>query len=264
MQNNQIHDPIILKTIFEEIYDAVARETLPFFRQNMDVDNKLKSGFDPVTEADRAAERAIRAIIEQHFPDDGILGEEYGLVRAEASTRWVIDPIDGTRAFICGLPVWGSLTGLIVDGKAIAGMMAQPFTKELYFAHQEGAFLQREGQTNKLTTSTCTQIDTARAFTTSPHLYNTEIRTRFEKLESQVQLMRYGCDCYAFAMLAAGSCDLVIEPGLQTYDIVGLITLIEQAGGVVTTFDGARPENGGNIIAAATPQLHAATLKLLG
>ena len=245
---------------FEEIAEAAAAATLPYFRTAMAVDNKIDGGFDPVTEADKSAELANRALIERDYPIDGIHGEEYGLVRDKAKRRWVIDPIDGTRAFISGLPVWGTLVGLTDNGISIAGMMAQPFTGELFMADGTRAIRTWRGQTADLKVSACKSLSTAKLFTTSPHLFKGAMRARFDGLETQVRLSRYGTDCYAFAMLAAGFADIVIDPGLQPYDIVALIPLIEQAGGIVTTFDGARAESGGDIIAAATPELHQAAM----
>jgi histidinol phosphatase-like enzyme (inositol monophosphatase family) len=240
----------------EQVAAAAEAATMPHFRSRLLVDNKdAVGGFDPVTEADRAAERAIRVLINAHFPDDGIHGEEYGLERDTAARRWVIDPVDGTRAFITGLPVWGTLVGLTEHGRAIAGLMAQPFTGETFIADGTRAVLTWRGTVTPLKASSCVTLGEAKMFTTSPHLFKGEARLRFDALEQRVKLSRYGTDCYAFAMLAAGYCELVIDPGLKPYDIVALIPLIEQAGGVIGTVDGARAENGGDIVAAATPEL---------
>jgi histidinol phosphatase-like enzyme (inositol monophosphatase family) len=247
----------------EQVAATAAEATLPHFRTRLMVDNKEQAGFDPVTEADRAAERAIRALIERHYPDDGIHGEEYGLVRPEAARRWVIDPVDGTRAFITGLPVWGTLVGLTQDGRAMAGLMAQPFTGETFIADGVRAERTWRGERHALTVSGCRELARAHMFTTSPHLFKGALRARFDALEPKVRMSRYGTDCYAFAMLAAGFCDLVIDPGLQSYDIVALIALIEQAGGIVTTLNGGRAEQGGDVIAAATPELHRAAMAIL-
>jgi histidinol phosphatase-like enzyme (inositol monophosphatase family) len=249
-----------LFAFFEEIAAAAATATLPYFRTSMAIDNKEAGGFDPVTEADKGAERAIRALIERDYPEDGIHGEEYGLVREHAARRWVIDPVDGTRAFISGLPVWGTLVGLMENNEAIAGLMAQPFTGETFITDGQRAVGQWRGQTADLRVSGVRKLSDAKMFTTSPHLFKGDMRGRFDLLETQVKLSRYGTDCYAFAMLAAGFADLVIDPGLKPYDIVALIPLIEQAGGVVTTLEGARAENGGDVIAAATPELHEAAI----
>lgn len=242
---------------------VAAAETLPRFRVAGAISNKLAGGFDPVTEADRAAERAIRTLIRDEFPDHGILGEEHGVENAGSSHVWVIDPIDGTRAFISGLPVWGTLVGLTVDGDAVAGLMSQPFTGELFFANGEGSFYEGPGGNRKLDTRKTTALAEATLFTTTPALFKGEGRTRYDRLEQAVRLSRYGTDCYAFAMIAAGTVDIVADPGLQPYDIVGLIPVIEKAGGVVTTFDGRAPEAGGDVLAAATPELHAAAMAYL-
>lgn len=253
-----------VKTEFmRRIAAAAAAETLPRFRQQGTVTNKLASGFDPVTEADREAERAIRALIRAEFPDHGILGEEHGSENAEASHVWVIDPIDGTRAFISGLPVWGTLVGLTKDGDAVAGLMSQPFTGELYFADARGAFYEGPGGSRTLATRKTTALSEATLTTTTPALFKGEGRVRYDRLEQAVRLARYGADCYAFAMVAGGSVDIAVDAGLQPYDIVALIPIIEKAGGVITTFDGGPAEKGGDILAAATPELHAAAMAYL-
>lgn len=242
---------------------AAAAETLPRFRRLSAVENKLASGFDPVTEADQEAERAIRALINAEFPDHGILGEEHGSENTGNSHVWVIDPIDGTRAFISGLPVWGTLVGLTVDGDAVAGVMSQPFTGELFYADGKGSHYEGPGGPRALSVRKTTSLADATMFTTTPSLFKGEMRKRYDELESKVQLARYGTDCYAFAMVAAGQVDIVVDPGLKPYDIVALIPIIEQAGGIVTTFDGGTAENGGDIIAAATPELHKAAMAVL-
>ena len=244
---------------------AAAAETLPLFRSAALIENKDLDGFDPVTAADKQAEGAIRALIEQEYPEHGIIGEEFGAVRQNASHVWIIDPIDGTRAFISGLPVWGTLVGLKVDGAARAGFMSQPYTGEFFVADGERSRLMRDGHAPvTLSTRKHHSVAEATLFTTTPALFGTgSMREAWDRLESKVRLSRYGCDCYAFAMLAAGFTDIVIDPGLKTYDIAALIPLIEQAGGVVTTMDGGTAINGGDVVAAATPELHAATLDIM-
>lgn len=242
---------------------AAAAQTLPRFRQQGLVSNKLSAGFDPVTEADREAEQAIRALIRSEFPGHGILGEEHGVENADSDHLWVIDPIDGTRAFISGLPVWGTLVGLTVRGDAVAGMMSQPFTGELYFADAGGAFYEGPDGSRPLATRKTTRLADATLTTTTPALFKSEGRTRYDSLEQAVRLARYGADCYAFAMVAAGNVDIAVDPGLQPYDIVALIPIIEKAGGVVTTFEGRPAEAGGDILAAATPELHEAAMAYL-
>ncbi len=247
-----------------QLANAAAEQTLPRFRADGHVSNKQQGGFDPVTEADREAERAIRSLINESYPGHGILGEEFGAENTDNRHVWVIDPIDGTRAFISGLPVWGTLVGLTEDGEAIAGLMAQPFTGELYMAAGGEGIHEGPGGNTALKTKDTALLDDAILFTTSPKLFEGRELEAYERLESEVKLARYGCDCYAFALLAAGHIDVVAEPGiLQPYDIVGLIPLIEAAGGVVTRWDGGPAETGGNVIAAATPALHEAALAKL-
>jgi histidinol phosphatase-like enzyme (inositol monophosphatase family) len=242
---------------------AAAAETLPRFRSQGAVSNKEAAGFDPVTEADREAERAIKALILKEFPGHGILGEEHGIENAGSSHVWVIDPIDGTRAFIAGLPVWGTLVGLTIDGDAVAGLMSQPFTGELFYATDSAAHYEGPGGPRILKTRQTTRLADATLFTTTPALFKGAKRALYDKLEHSVQLARYGTDCYAFAMVAAGHADIVVDPGLKPYDIVALIPIIERAGGVVTTFAGKPAENGGDILASGTPELHQAAMEIL-
>jgi histidinol phosphatase-like enzyme (inositol monophosphatase family) len=251
------------RSFFDRLADAAKAETMPRFRVGTSVLNKLEGGFDPVTEADRSAEAAIRALIEKSFPDHGILGEEHGNIGLDRDHVWVIDPIDGTRAFISGLPVWGTLIGLYRHGKAVMGLMDQPFTGERYFADGEKALYRGPDGERVLATRPCKALSDAVLFTTSPHLYTGERKERFEALQAKVRLFRYGCDCYAFALLAAGHVDLVVECGLKPYDVGGLIPLIEQAGGVITNWQGERAEMGGEIIAAGSRELHEQALEAL-
>jgi histidinol phosphatase-like enzyme (inositol monophosphatase family) len=253
----------VSKDFLFSLAEAAALETLPRFRQSGAIENKLDAGFDPVTEADKAAESAIRALIGTEFPSHGILGEEHGAMGLDRDHVWVIDPIDGTRAFISGLPVWGTLIGLTLKGKAMTGVMSQPFTGEIFYALDGASHLARNANTQTLKTRRTMHLRDATMFTTTPHLFKGEDRTRFETLESKVRLSRYGCDCYAYCMVAAGHADLVVEPGLKPYDIVALIPIIENAGGVVTCWDGSPAEKGGDIIAAATPELHKAALEIM-
>ena len=254
---------IVDAAFLRRIAAAAAGETLPRFRAAVEVSNKLAGGFDPVTEADQEAERAIRALIEAEFPDHGILGEEHGRSNESSRHVWVIDPIDGTRAFISGLPVWGTLVGLTIDGDAVAGLMSQPFTGELFFSDGSGSFYEGPGGPRRLATRQTGRLEDATLFTTTPALFKGAMRERYDRLEQVVRLARYGTDCYAFAMLAARHADIVVDAGLQAYDIVALIPIIEQAGGVVTTWTGGAAENGGDILASANPALHEKALKLV-
>ncbi|SFJ00210.1 histidinol-phosphatase [Aerobium aerolatum] len=242
---------------------AAAEETLPRFRQSGLVDNKLTSGFDPVTEADRMAEQAIRALIRATYPEHGIHGEEFGLENESARYQWVIDPIDGTRSFISGMPLWGTLVGLTDNGDAVAGMMSQPFIGELFWCDGKNSHYEGPHGSKQIATSKVVDVADATLCTTTPSMFTGERKVAYDRLESAVKLARYGTDCYAYAMLAAGNVDLVVETGLQPYDIIALIPIIEQAGGVITTWDGGPAEQAGDIVAAATPELHAAAVKLL-
>ena len=249
---------------FQRIAAAAAAETLPRFRRFGDVANKLEGGFDPVTEADREAEKAVRALIRAEYPGQGILGEEFGSENASSDHVWVIDPIDGTRSFISGIPLWGTLVGLTRRGNAVAGMMAQPFIGELFYAAGGEAWYEGpHGARQRLSARKTVALSEATLCTTTPALFQGDRRVAYDRLEKAVRLARYGTDCYAYVMLAAGNVDLVVEVGLQPYDIVALIPIIEAAGGVVTEWSGGPAEDGGGIVAAATPELHAAAMDAL-
>lgn len=254
----------------EKLGDAASEAILPFFRTTLGTENKnTGSGlFDPVTEADRAAEVAMRRMIEKTFPAHGIIGEEFGSVRAEADYVWVLDPIDGTRAFISGLPTWGVLIGLMHKGRPTYGMMVQPFTGERFVgdcgsAYWHGSNLGRSRERRRLTTRRCDSLTAATVMTTSPHLYKDDKLEALHRIESNARLVRYGCDCYAFAMLAAGHVDCVLECGVQTYDVVALVPIIEGAGGIITNWDGGSPASGGDVIAAGDRRLHNLALERL-
>ena len=251
------------RVFFDMLADAAKAETLPRFRTGAAIVNKELSGFDPVTEGDRAAEAAIRTLIEAHFPDHGILGEEHGSVGLDREYVWVIDPIDGTRAFISGVPVWGTLIGLYRNGEAVMGLIDQPFTGERYFADGERSHYVGPDGSRILSTRPCNALSDAILFTTSPHLFVNSRKERFEAIQDKVRLFRYGCDCYAYALLAAGHIDLVVECDLKAYDVGGLIPVIEQAGGIITDWSGGPAEMGGEIVAAGSKALHEAALEML-
>ena len=252
-----------LPAFFEMLATASAKAILPLYRTALRVDNKIAEGFDPVTEADRTCELALRQLIEDAHPDAGILGEEFGATRADARDLWVLDPIDGTRAFIAGIPVWGVLAGLRREGRAVAGLMHQPFNGESFVGlHGENgseAFYTRGPERRTLCTRPCSGLGTAYAMTTAPELLD----KRTTSLLGEARHLRFGADCYAYCMLAMGQIDLVIERGLQPYDIMALIPIVEAAGGVVTDFAGGRPESGGDLVATGDPGLHDAVLARL-
>ncbi|TDK39411.1 histidinol-phosphatase [Rhizobium deserti] len=251
------------RTFFHALADAAKAETLPRFRTGVSIVNKIQEGFDPVTEGDRAAETAIRAMIVAKFPGHGILGEEHGNTGLDREHVWVIDPIDGTRAFISGLPVWGTLIGFQSHGRAMMGLMDQPFIGERYYADGTRAWYSGPDGERQLATRDCGALANAILFTTSPHIFTGEDAVRYRAVEEKVRLFRYGCDCYAYALLAAGHIDLVVENSLKPYDVGALIPIIEQAGGVITTWDGGRPENGGSIVAAGSKAVHEEAMALL-
>ncbi|MFC3074435.1 histidinol-phosphatase [Shinella pollutisoli] len=251
------------RAFFDLLADAARKETLPRFRVGADVIDKGASVFDPVTEGDRAAEAAIRALVETHFPDHGILGEEHGSVGLDREYIWVIDPIDGTRAFISGVPVWGTLIGLYRNGEAVMGLVDQPFTGERYFADGSASRYSGPDGSRVLATRDCGALGNAILFTTSPHLFTDGRKDRFEAVQREVRLARYGCDCYAYALLAAGHIDLVVECELKPYDVGGLIPVIEQAGGIITSWDGGPAEMGGEIIAAGSRAVYEQAMAIL-
>ncbi|MBV1698554.1 MAG: histidinol-phosphatase [Hyphomicrobiales bacterium] len=244
---------------------SVSGETIrPFFRSALGVENKSPTGgFDPVTAADRAAEAAMRALIKKTFPEHGILGEEFGAERPDAEYVWILDPIDGTKSFICGLPAWGTLIALTRRGEAIYGMMHQPFTREHFTGDGKAASYRGPAGNRALRTRACASLGAATLLTTSPLLMREDDRRVFRRVEDAVQLSRYGGDCYAYCMLAAGHIDLVIETELKPYDVLPLIPIIEGAGGVITAWDNGRPHNGGKIIAAGDRRVHAKAMDLL-
>ncbi len=251
------------KTFFDRLAESAKAETLPRFRSGLDVVNKEAGGYDPVTEGDKAAETAIRALIEGAFTDHGILGEEHGTIGLGRDSVWVIDPIDGTQAFISGLPTWGTLIGFQEKGRAVMGMMDQPFTSERYFADGEKSWYQGPDGQRQIHTRACSGLSDAVLYTTSPDIFLPDEKLRFDAVRAKVRLTRYGVDCYAYALLAAGFVDLVIETGLKPYDVGALIPIIEQAGGIITTWDGGRPEEGGKIIAASSEAVYQQAIALL-
>jgi myo-inositol-1(or 4)-monophosphatase len=252
---------------FASFVDQLAKisgETiLPSFRTALAIENKKPGGFDPVTAADRAAEAAMRATIRRVFPEHGIVGEEYGAEQTEAEYVWLLDPIDGTKSFISGMVAWGTLIGLMRRGEPAFGMVHQPFMRE-HFSGDGGAAHYRGPAGNRdLHVRACTGLRDAILFTTSPRLMNAADRATFGRVEDKVKLSRYGGDCYAYCMLAAGQIDLVIETELKAHDIVPLIPIITGAGGTITTWENGPAKTGGRIVAAGDKRVHAAALEML-
>jgi myo-inositol-1(or 4)-monophosphatase len=205
----------------------------------------------------------MRALIRKAFPAHGIIGEEFGEERGDAPYVWVLDPIDGTKSFISGMPAWGTLIGLLKDGVPVFGMMHQPFIGEYFSGDGASASYRGPVGARRLSVRGCAALKEAVLFTTSPLLMSGEERACFHKVEHAVRLSRYGGDCYAYCMVAAGYVDLVIEAGLKRHDVIPLIPIIEGAGGIVTDWTGAPAVNGGRIVAAGDRRVHEQALKLL-
>lgn len=259
MSNDPSHDDLI--AFAHRLADAAGAVIRPYFRNLAAVENKLVDGFDPVTIADKEAETAMRALIEEAYPDHGILGEEYGHKPAGASgLTWVLDPIDGTRSFIGGFPTWGTLIALN-DGKApFIGIMDQPFTGERYIGTPDGAFLDDQ----KLAVRLCATLADAVLYSTTPDMFHQPGEMKaFQRVESVVKLRRFGGDCYAYAMMALGFVDLIIESSMQPYDIQALIPIVEGAGGFVRNWQGSPADQGGQIIAAGDKRVLDQALALL-
>lgn len=243
---------------------ASGETILPFFRTSLSVDDKsIKADFDPVTEADRAAEAVMRRLIKANFPQHGIVGEEFGNERENAEYVWVLDPIDGTKSFIGGFPIWGTLIGLLHQGSPVFGMMHQPFIGERFSGDNGSATYSGPSGERRLAVRHCASISEATTYTTSPLLMNEADRAVFGRVEKAARLSRYGGDCYSYCMLAAGHIDLVVETELKPYDIAPLVPIITGAGGIVTTWDGKPAQTGGRIIAAGDPRVHEEAMKLL-
>ncbi len=248
----------------DELATVSGAAILPFFRTALSVDDKSGgSRFDPVTAADRAAESAMRALIRRTFPDHGIVGEEYEGERDDAEYVWVLDPIDGTKSFISGMPAWGTLIALTRFGEPVFGMMHQPFIGERFSGDGGAARYRGPAGHRELHVRGCGSLANAVLFTTSPLLMSDEDVSSFRRVEQKVRLSRYGGDCYAYCMLAAGHVDLVIETALKPHDVVPLVPIIAGAGGIITDWQGRPALAGGRIVAAGDAHIHAAALDLL-
>ena len=245
---------------FFQQLSAVARAAINAeLGRGLVADNKASTGFDPVTEADRAAERALRAAIEQRFPDHGIWGEEYGMSRAEAPIRWSLDPVDGTRALVCGLPSWAVLVGLIEEGRHIGGMIDLPALDELLIG--VGGETRRNGI--PIRTSGCNDISQARISTTDPNLFIGGEYEAFERLRLGARLTRFGLDAMAYARVATGDLDLAIDNVLKPHDYDALIAVVRGAGGTIGDWEGGEDFGPGRVVAAASRQLYDQAVALL-
>ncbi|GAA6207999.1 histidinol-phosphatase [Cognatishimia sp. WU-CL00825] len=253
-----------LLLVANEMADAARSAILPFFRQQgLVADNKLEAGFDPVTEADRAAELAMREVLAIKRPDDAVFGEEFGHSDGRTGLTWVLDPIDGTRGFISGTPTWGVLIAVSDDTGPLLGIIDQPYIKERFIGGFGVAEVVGPHGTRPLKARAETALDEAILFTTFPEVGSDVEARAFQAVAKKVKLTRYGTDCYAYALVACGQVDLVIEAQLNAYDIQGPIGVVEAAGGIVTDWQGNPAPNGGRIIAAANARVHAEALQIL-
>lgn len=248
---------------------AARKETLPRFRNRAAVFEKDGPQFDPVTDADREAERVIREIIKQTYPDHGVIGEEFGAEREDAEWRWVLDPVDGTRAFVCGAATWTTLIALERNGEPLLGLIDQPFIDECWLAVNGETQYLRNGASSTCQSSAITQLADARISTTDPRpavaYFTDKEAAAFARLAEATRVARFSFDAYAYALLAQGELDLVVETGLQHHDYAALAPVVEGAGGVMTDWRGGRPgaDGRGGALAAATPELHNAALEIL-
>ncbi|MEM9350503.1 MAG: inositol monophosphatase family protein [Pseudomonadota bacterium] len=254
-----------LRRVAAACADAAAVETLKWFRATgLRADDKdAAGGFDPVTEGDRAAEAAMRRVLVEARPDDAILGEEEGFVAGTSGLTWVLDPIDGTRGYVTGTPTWGTLIAVGGADGPLYGIVDQPYIGERFEGGFGSARFTGPHSSGPLATSKVKALSDAVLFTTFPEVGTDAERAAFEAVARQVKLTRYGMDCYAYALVAAGHADLVIEAGLQAYDIQGPMAVVQAAGGVVTNWEGGPVHDGGRAIAAATPELHRAALAMI-
>lgn len=252
-------DPALI-ALANEMAQAAGSVIRRYFRTPVGVDTKADES--PVTIADREAELAMRALLERQRPQDGVLGEEHGRERLEAEYVWVLDPIDGTKAFITGMPVFGTLIGLLHRGRPALGIIDQPISGERWLG-LAGAVTTLNGQ--RLRTRPCPSLDKAFLYSTAPDMFKGDDAVAYERVRTRVRQPRFGGDCYAYGLVAMGFADLVIEASLQPYDYCAVIPVIEGAGGVMTDWQG-KPltiESDGRVVAAGDRAAHAAALQAL-
>ena len=245
---------------------AAAEVILPLFRADHGLENKAGPGaFDPVTLADKNAESAIRKLIAEHYPDHGVIGEEWGEDRPDAEFVWVLDPVDGTRAFIAGLPVWTTLIGLRFQGQPVLGSIGQSFLGEIFVGHAGGSRLISPGGERVLKTRPCAGLAEAVIASTDASLFQGAQREAWNQVRAAARLARFGCDAYAYAMVALGTIDLVVETGLKAWDIDAAIPVLAGAGGMITDWRGeAVGQHGGKVAIAGDRRVLGEALKLLG
>lgn len=257
-------DQSSLIDVAKALADIARPETLRYFRNALATDNKAGPGsFDPVTEADRAAEAAMRDHLSRVRPDDGILGEEFGSLAGTSGLTWVLDPIDGTRGYISGTPTWGVLISVADTSGPLFGIIDQPYIGERFCGGFGLASVTGPQGSRALKTHAPRALSDAIVLSTFPEVGTEAERAGFGAVASRARLTRYGMDCYGYALVASGQVDLVIEAGLQPYDVHAPIAVVTAAGGVVTNWQGGPAHDGGRVIAAANPQIHAEALAIL-
>jgi histidinol phosphatase-like enzyme (inositol monophosphatase family) len=244
--------------------DAARLATLQHFRsQDLSAQTKEQTHFDPVTIADRLSEERMRAILAARRPNDAILGEEFGPKSGTSGLTWVLDPIDGTRSYLAGAPTWGVLISLRDETGPIYGIIDQPFIGERFEGGLGRAVTNGPMGMRALKTRAPRPLSDAILFSTFPEVGTAPEGEAFRRVSARARLTRYGTDCYAYALIAAGQIDLVIEAGLQPYDVQAPIAVITAAGGIVTNWQGQPAHDGGQILAAANPAIHAEAMALL-
>ena len=244
--------------------DEAAKVTLSAYGKNIEVENKSSKSFDPVTIADKKTETLIRKLIKDKYPNHGVIGEEFKSDEFNDKPYWVIDPIDGTRAYILEIPVWGTLIAFNDGENPVIGICDQPFLKDRYLGFKKKSFKVSGGEKNQIFTSEKDDLSSCTVSTTDPNLFSEKDFISFNNISTLCSTRRFGLDCMGYCLLASGKIDLIIEPDLKTYDIQALIPIIEGAGGMITTWEGKDPSNGGNIIASCSKSLHEEVLLLLG
>jgi myo-inositol-1(or 4)-monophosphatase len=246
-----------------KLANAAGKVTLRSFRTHSAADHKGGDSFDPVTAADREAETVMRGILARECPNHGVAGEEFGSTGEGADYIWTLDPIDGTRAFILGLPMWGTLIGLQYRGKPLLGIMDQPFTGERFWSDERAAWHRGPKGLVQCKTRACGDLSQAMLGATTPDMFEGEDEARFNRLAKAVRMRRFGGDCYFYCMLALGYIDIVAEAKLKPFDIIPLIPIVEKAGGAVGRWDREGVPEGGRYIACGDPTILNSALSIL-
>ena len=255
---NEQEKQLLFENAIDIVYEA-GKIANSYFKQNLIIQNKEESSFNPVTIADRLVEKKIREMVERLHPNDSIVGEEFEKKNGSTEFTWIIDPIDGTKAFISGIPTWGVLLSLLRHNEPILGIIYQPFTNELFWGGFGKSFKTINPKSNNaqpLSVRKCEKINNAIVATSSPIIPNKLFQTHLDNIMRLSKLDRYGLDCYAYAMLADGRIDAVIEFGLQEYDVRAPEAIILSAGGIISNVDGSYPLTGGDVIASGDPRVH--------